>query len=134
MATPTNEEFPLETPSVVPGSLLSVAMMDHPYGRQKVACLSQLSDVQREYVFLTEANLRELVSICDGRLFNREPLVENMAALSVSDQTMAFIRDHERLLTEFVVSNGKLETEERLLITLVQACVLMAIKVVRQQA
>ena len=81
-----------------------------------------------------EANLRELVSICDGRLFNREPLVENMAALSVSDQTMAFIRDHERLLTEFVVSNGKLETEERLLITLVQACVLMAIKVVRQQA
>ena len=132
---PIDQEFPLETPCPVPGCLSSVRFIPSPFDpEQPLLVIKQEGSRSGVDLFLTEHNLKEIVSICDGRLTNVfKPIGEGTLAMAVSDQSLAYVRDYEELLKEYVVGDGVLNDQEKLLTSLVQACVLIAIKVVRSQ-
>lgn len=134
MTTPTNE-FPLETPCPVPACLTSLAFIPNPFDpQQQVLVIRQEGSRAGVDVFLTEHNFKEIAQIADGRLVNRMmSLTQDVIGIALDDQTMSFIRDNERLLTEYVLSDGRLDAKERLLISLIQACVLLSVKLVRSQ-
>lgn len=134
MTTPT-DEFPLETPCPIPGGMTTIKFLSSPFdAEQKIMVVSQDGIRHGVDVCLTEHNLREIAQIADGRLVNRMMnFSQELAGIAVDDQSSAFIRDHERLLTEYILSDGSLDVKERLLITLIQACVLTTIKLVRAQ-